>query len=80
MASCAKSNVHWPFGSVPAHCATTASRSNKVLLVHAELTSTAIAGRVGMPGPAAFGKFFRRQTGETPPSFRDRLRGVHNGG
>jgi AraC-like DNA-binding protein len=47
----------------------------KRLLVHTELTSTAIAGRVGMPDPAAFGKFFRRQTGETPATFRDRVSG-----
>ncbi len=50
----------------------------KRLLVHTELTSTAIAGRLGMPDPAAFGKFFRHQTGETPATFRDRARGVHN--
>jgi AraC-like DNA-binding protein len=42
---------------------------------HTELTSTAIAGRVGMPDPAAFGKFFRRETGETPATFR--ILGVH---
>jgi AraC-like DNA-binding protein len=52
----------------------------KRLLAHSELTSTAIAGRVGMPDPTAFGKFFRRQTGETPTTFRDRVRGVHYGG
>jgi hypothetical protein len=32
----------------------------KRLLVHTELTSTAIAGRIAMPDPATFGKFFRR--------------------
>ena len=42
----------------------------KRLLVHTDLTSTAIAVRVGMPDPAAFGKFFRHQTGETPTTFR----------
>jgi AraC-like DNA-binding protein len=52
----------------------------KRLLAHTELTSTAIAGRVGMPDPAAFGKFFRRQTGETPATFRDRIRGAGNSG
>jgi AraC-like DNA-binding protein len=52
----------------------------KRLLAHTELTSTAIAGRVGMPDPAAFGKFFRRQTGETPATFRDRIRGADNSG
>jgi len=52
----------------------------KRLLVHTELTSTAIAGHIGMTDPTTFGKFFRRQTGETPASFRDRSRGVHNGG
>jgi AraC-like DNA-binding protein len=48
----------------------------KRLLVHTDLTSTAISARIGMPDPAAFGKFFRRQTGETPATFRDRVRGV----
>jgi AraC-like DNA-binding protein len=52
----------------------------KRLLVRTELTSTAIAGHIGMTDPTTFGKFFRRQTGETPASFRDRLRGVHNRG
>ena len=52
----------------------------KRLLAHTELTSTAIAGRVGMPDPAAFGKFFRGQTGETPAGFRDRIRGADNSG
>jgi AraC-like DNA-binding protein len=42
----------------------------KRLLVHTELTSTAIAARIGMADPAAFGKFFRHQTGETPTTFR----------
>jgi AraC-like DNA-binding protein len=49
----------------------------KRLLAHTELTSTVIAGHIGMPDPTTFGKFFRRQTGETPATFRDRLRGVH---
>jgi AraC-like DNA-binding protein len=48
----------------------------KRLLVHTDLTSTAISARIGMPDPAAFGKFFRRQTGETAATFRDRVRGV----
>jgi AraC-like DNA-binding protein len=52
----------------------------KRLLAHTELTSTAIAGHIGMPDPATFGKFFRRQTGETPTTFRDRIRGLHNNG
>jgi AraC-like DNA-binding protein len=52
----------------------------KRLLVHTELTSTAIAARIGMPDPATFGKFFRRQTGETPATFRDRVRGADNSG
>jgi AraC-like DNA-binding protein len=52
----------------------------KRLLGHTELTSTAIAGHIGMTDPTTFGKFFRRQTGETPASFRDRVRGVHNSG
>jgi AraC-like DNA-binding protein len=52
----------------------------KRLLVHTELTGTAIAGHIGMPDPATFGKFFRHQTGETPATFRDRVRGIHNSG
>jgi AraC-like DNA-binding protein len=42
----------------------------KRLLVHTDLTNAAIAARIGMPDPAAFGKFFRHQTGETPTTFR----------
>ena len=42
----------------------------KRLLVHTDLTNAAIAARIGMPDPAAFGKFFRHQTGETPATFR----------
>src|SRR5258707_11434895 len=49
----------------------------KRLLVHTDLTNAAIAARIGMPDPAAFGKFFRNQIGETPATFRDRVRGVH---
>ena len=52
----------------------------KRLLAHTELTNTAIAARIGMPDLAAFGKFFRRQTGETPTTFRDRIRGADNSG
>jgi AraC-like DNA-binding protein len=52
----------------------------KRLLVHTELTSTAIATRIGMPDPTTFGKFFRSQTGETPASFKGRVRGVHDSG
>ena len=52
----------------------------KRLLVHTELTSTAIAARIGMPDPTTFGKFFRRQTGETPADFRARVRGLDSGG
>lgn len=52
----------------------------KRLLAHTELTSTAISARIGMPDPATFGKFFRRQTGETPATFRDRLRGADDSG
>jgi AraC-like DNA-binding protein len=51
----------------------------KRLLAHTELTSTAIAEHIGMTDPTTFGKFFRRQTGETPASFRALLRGVQNG-
>jgi AraC-like DNA-binding protein len=52
----------------------------KRLLAHTELTSTAIAGRIGMPDPTTFGKFFRSQTGETPATFRNRIRGLHASG
>jgi AraC-like DNA-binding protein len=52
----------------------------KRLLAHTELTSTAIAGHIGMSDPTAFGKFFRHRTGETPATFRDRVRGVQNSG
>ena len=52
----------------------------KRLLIHTDLTNTAIAARIGMPDLAAFGKFFRRQTGETPTTFRDRIRGADNSG
>lgn len=48
--------------------------------MHTELTSTAIAARIGMPDPTTFGKFFRRQTGETPADFRARVRGLDSGG
>jgi transcriptional regulator GlxA family with amidase domain len=50
----------------------------KRLLVPTDLAITAVAARVGMPDPAAFGKFFRRQTGEAPATFRGRVRGDHN--
>jgi AraC-like DNA-binding protein len=52
----------------------------KRLLAHTDLTSTAIAARIGMADPAAFGKFFRHQTGETPATFRNRIRGADNSG
>jgi AraC-like DNA-binding protein len=52
----------------------------KRLLVHSDLSGTAIAAHIGMPDPTTFGKFFRRQTGETPASFRHRQRGVPDRG
>ncbi|MEE1754769.1 helix-turn-helix transcriptional regulator [Streptomyces sp. SP18CS02] len=45
------------------------------LLVHTDLSATAIAERLGFPGPAVFTKFFRQRAGETPATFRDRARG-----
>ncbi|POX42289.1 AraC family transcriptional regulator [Streptomyces sp. Ru73] len=47
----------------------------KRLLVHTDLSSTAVAERLGFPGATVFTKFFRRRAGETPASFRVRARG-----
>ncbi|WP_458319325.1 helix-turn-helix domain-containing protein [Mycolicibacterium brisbanense] len=48
----------------------------KRLLVHTDLTGTAIGARVGIPDPTMFTKFFRTRTGETPATFRSRVRGI----
>jgi AraC-like DNA-binding protein len=47
----------------------------KRLLVHTDLSSTAVAERLGFPGPTVFTRFFRQRTGDTPTAFRDRARG-----
>jgi AraC-like DNA-binding protein len=47
----------------------------KRLLVHTELSSTAVAERLGFPGPTVFTRFFRQRTGDTPTAFRARTRG-----
>jgi AraC-like DNA-binding protein len=47
----------------------------KRLLVHTDLTGTAVGARVGIPDPTIFTRFFRTRTGETPAMFRSRVRG-----
>lgn len=47
----------------------------KRLLVHTELSSTAVGARVGIPDPVAFTRFFRTNVDETPIQFRTRARG-----
>jgi AraC-like DNA-binding protein len=46
----------------------------KRLLVHTDLPAAAIGNRLGFTEPTNFGKFFQRETGETPGAFRDRER------
>ncbi|MFC0438730.1 AraC family transcriptional regulator [Kutzneria buriramensis] len=46
----------------------------KRLLVHTDLPAAAIGDRLGFTEPTNFGKFFQRETGETPGAFRDRER------
>ncbi|EWM19390.1 helix-turn-helix transcriptional regulator [Kutzneria sp. 744] len=46
----------------------------KRLLVHTDLPASAIASRLGFTEPTNFGKFFQRETGDTPGAFRDRER------
>lgn len=48
----------------------------KRLLVHTDLSSTAVGARVGLSSPTAFTKFFRTRTGKTPKAFRDNARGL----
>lgn len=47
----------------------------KRLLVHTELSATAIGERLGFPDATVFTKFFRRRAGETPAGFRTRASG-----
>lgn len=42
----------------------------KRLLVHTDLSATAIGERLGFPGATVFTKFFRQRAGETPAAFR----------
>lgn len=48
----------------------------KRLLVHSDLSATAVGDRLGFPDPTVFTKFFRTRAGETPTAFRHRARGV----
>ncbi|MFI0816626.1 AraC family transcriptional regulator [Streptomyces sp. NPDC021098] len=48
----------------------------KRLLVHTELSATAIGERLGFPDATVFTKFFRRRAGETPAGFRTRASGA----
>jgi len=51
----------------------------KRLLVHTDLPASAIGNRLGFTESTNFGKFFQRETGETPGAFRDRERVVPAG-
>lgn len=48
----------------------------KRLLVHTDLSATAIGERLGFPGATVFTKFFRQRVGETPAAFRVTARGT----
>ncbi|WP_413797264.1 helix-turn-helix transcriptional regulator [Streptomyces iranensis] len=48
----------------------------KRLLVHTDLSATAIGERLGFPDATVFTKFFRRRSGETPAGFRIRASGA----
>ena len=47
--------------------------------MHTDLPAAAIGGRLGFTEPTNFGKFFQRETGESPGAFRDRERGTAAG-
>jgi AraC-like DNA-binding protein len=47
----------------------------KRLLAHTDLTAAGVAARLGFRDPAYFGRFFRREAGESPERFRRRIRG-----
>ncbi|MEU2616793.1 AraC family transcriptional regulator [Streptomyces sp. NPDC007157] len=49
------------------------------LLVHTELPTSAVAGRLGFPTPTAFSKFFKHHTGETPTDYRSHASGRSRG-
>ncbi|MFI6728422.1 helix-turn-helix domain-containing protein [Streptomyces atratus] len=48
----------------------------KRLLVHTDLSATAIGERLGFPGATVFTKFFHRRVGMTPGAFRASARGT----
>lgn len=48
----------------------------KRLLVHTDLTASAVGERLGFPDATVFTKFFRKRTGETPVAFRLQGRGT----
>ncbi|MEU9977063.1 AraC family transcriptional regulator [Streptomyces sp. NPDC051014] len=48
----------------------------KRLLVHTDLSATAVGERLGFPGATVFTKFFRRRVGMTPGAFRTSARGT----
>lgn len=48
----------------------------KRLLVHSNLSATAVGERLGFPDATVFTKFFRRRAGETPAGFRARASGA----
>ncbi|MGW7750179.1 helix-turn-helix domain-containing protein [Streptomyces violaceusniger] len=50
----------------------------KRLLVHTDLSATAIGERLGFPDATVFTKFFRRRAGETPAGFRTRASGARH--
>lgn len=52
----------------------------KRLLAGTELTVGQVARQAGFADPAYFCRFFRRETGLTPGSFRDRTRAAERGG
>jgi AraC-like DNA-binding protein len=46
----------------------------KRLLVHTDLPAAAVGNRLGFTEPTNFGKFFQRETGQSPGAFRERHR------
>lgn len=48
----------------------------KRLLVHTDLSATAVAERLGFPNATVFTKFFRQRAAETPAAFRTRATGT----
>ncbi|MGI5472799.1 helix-turn-helix domain-containing protein [Streptomyces sp. CA-132043] len=48
----------------------------KRLLLHTDLSATAVGERLGFPGATVFNRFFRERAGETPAAFRLRATGT----